>query len=92
VRLRTWRLCVLIPPANPAHTTPIPKLFILWFGICLYRILEVIRDRPISFEVVADDFEEMNRRARKIGAWGENVCVKIPVTKYEGRACLDFDR
>lgn len=43
-------------------------------------ILRVIPDRPISFEVFADDFEEMQRQARKITSWGKNVYVKIPVT------------
>ena len=43
-------------------------------------ILRVIPDRPISFEVFADDFEEMQRQARKIASWGKNVYVKIPVT------------
>jgi len=43
-------------------------------------ILTVIRDRPISFEVFADEFDAMERQARTISAWGGNVYVKIPVT------------
>jgi transaldolase len=43
-------------------------------------ILEAISDRPISFEVFADEFEEMESQARWISTWGENVYVKIPVT------------
>jgi transaldolase len=43
-------------------------------------ILKLIRDRPISFEVFCDDFEEMERQALQIAAWGANVYVKIPVT------------
>jgi transaldolase len=43
-------------------------------------ILEVISDRPISFEVFADEFEEMERQALEIAEWGENVYVKIPIT------------
>lgn len=43
-------------------------------------ILSVITDRPISFEVFADDFGEMERQARLISSWGPNVYVKIPVT------------
>src|SRR3989442_11089509 len=43
-------------------------------------ILSVISDRPISFEVFADDFDEMERQARLIKTWGPNVYVKIPVT------------
>src|SRR5438093_11396911 len=48
------------------------------------EILETIRDRPISFEVFADDFSEMERQARKIASWGDNVYVKIPVTNTKG--------
>jgi transaldolase len=43
-------------------------------------ILASIRDRPISFEVFSDEFDEMERQALKIASWGANVFVKIPVT------------
>jgi transaldolase len=54
-------------------------------GITDYRafareMLEAIPDRPISFEVFADDTSEMKRQAYEIASWGENVYVKIPVT------------
>jgi transaldolase len=44
------------------------------------EVLEIIGGRPISFEVFADDFAEMERQARLITTWGKNVYVKIPVT------------
>jgi transaldolase len=44
------------------------------------EILQHIPDRPISFEVFADDEIEMERQARKIARWASNVYVKIPVT------------
>jgi len=44
------------------------------------EILQSISDRPISFEVFADDEIEMERQARKIARWASNVYVKIPVT------------
>ena len=44
------------------------------------EILQQIPDRPISFEVFADDETEMERQARKIARWAGNVYVKIPVT------------
>jgi transaldolase len=47
-------------------------------------ILEAIPDRPMSFEVFSDDFAEMERQARLIASWGENVYVKIPVTDTKG--------
>jgi transaldolase len=43
-------------------------------------ILKGIPDRPISFEVFSDEFEEMERQAKRIASWGKNVYVKIPVT------------
>ena len=54
-------------------------------GISDYRafardILHAIPDRPISFEVFSDEFEEMERQAKEIAEWGEHVYVKIPVT------------
>jgi transaldolase len=47
-------------------------------------ILKSMPDRPISFEVFADEFDEMERQAHKIAAWGDNVYVKIPVTNTRG--------
>src|SRR5579863_723523 len=47
------------------------------------RLLEQITKHPISFEVFADDVDEMRRQAHKIAKWGENVYVKIPVSTTE---------
>src|SRR5439155_11921814 len=44
------------------------------------NILKSITDRPISFEVFADELEEMRVQALEIASWGNNVYVKIPVT------------
>jgi transaldolase len=43
-------------------------------------VLKAIPDRPVSFEVFADDFAEMEAQALEIASWGQNVNVKIPVT------------
>ncbi len=48
------------------------------------KVLDHVTDRPISFEVCADDFEEMRRQAHRLASWGPNVYVKIPVTNTEG--------
>src|SRR6185503_8635478 len=53
-------------------------------------VLAAIPDRPISFEVFADDEAEMERQAREIATWGECVYVKIPITNTEGRPTLDL--
>jgi transaldolase len=60
-------------------------------GVSDYRafareILEHIPDRPISFEVFADDFAGMERQAAEIASWGENVLVKIPITNTRGES------
>jgi transaldolase len=44
------------------------------------KLLAAVPDRPVSLEVFADDFDEMERQARAIASWGRNVNVKIPVT------------
>lgn len=48
-------------------------------------VLGIVPDRPVSFEVFADEFEEMKQQALEIASWGKNVFVKIPVmnTKKE---------
>jgi transaldolase len=58
-------------------------------GISDYRgfaldILNAIPDRPISFEVFSDEFDEMERQGHEISRWGANVYVKIPVTNTLG--------
>jgi transaldolase len=50
-------------------------------------ILTVISDRPISFEVFSDDFDEMERQAMEIASWSDNVYVKIPVTNTKRETC-----
>ena len=48
------------------------------------RVLAVVPEHPVSFEVLADDFDAMEEQARCISSWGENVYVKIPVTTTDG--------
>jgi len=56
-------------------------------AFCL-DILKEIKEKPISFEVFADDFENMARQANEIKSWGENVYVKIPITNSKGQSCI----
>jgi transaldolase len=44
------------------------------------EILQLIPDRPISFEVFADEFDEMEQQALEIASWSANAIVKVPVT------------
>jgi len=64
-------------------------------GISDYRhfaldIIHTIPDRPISFQLLSDDFDEMGRQAREISSWGDNVYVKIPVMNTKGEASLEL--
>ena len=56
------------------------------------RLLQEITEHPISFEVFADDADEMRRQARIIASWGENVYVKIPVTTTNGESMAPLVR
>jgi transaldolase len=51
-------------------------------------VLALIHDLPISFEVFADDFSEMERQALVISSWGANVFVKIPITNTNGESSI----
>lgn len=66
-------------------------------GITDYRgfaheILTTIPDRPISFEVFSDEFDEMERQAREIATWGANVYVKIPITNTRRETAYELVR
>jgi transaldolase len=49
------------------------------------KILKICKKKPISFEVFADNQEEMLKQAYKINTWGKNVYVKIPVVNSKGQ-------
>jgi Transaldolase len=55
-------------------------------------ILQSIPDRPISLEVFADEFDDMERQARTIATWGKNVYVKLPVTNTRREPALNLIR
>jgi transaldolase len=56
------------------------------------EVLSVVTEKPISFEVFADGFQEMERQARKIAGWGRNVYVKIPVTNTRRESSMELIR
>jgi transaldolase len=66
-------------------------------GVTEYRafaseILAIVKDRPVSFEVFADEFGEMETQALEISSWGKNVVVKIPVTNTRGHSSANLLR
>jgi transaldolase len=56
------------------------------------KVLAAVPDRPVSFEVFADDFASMAEQARAIAAWGTNVNVKIPVTNTKAQSSAELIR
>jgi transaldolase len=60
-------------------------------GVADYRafgraVLDQVTDRPISFEVFADDFPTMEKQAHELASWAKNVYVKIPITNTAGES------
>lgn len=54
------------------------------------EVLKKIPDMPISFEVFSDDFNDMERQAKKIAGWGSNVTVKIPITNTKNQSSVSL--
>jgi transaldolase len=52
------------------------------------EVLRAITDRPISFEVFSDEFDEMERQALIINSWAHNVYVKIPITNTRAESAV----
>jgi transaldolase len=55
-------------------------------------IVKYVKTKPISFEVFSDDFLEMERQAKEISTWGDNVYVKIPITNTKNQSSCDLVR
>lgn len=53
-----------------------------------HEVLAATGDMSISFEVFADEFDEMERQARLIATWGNAVYVKIPITNTRGESSV----
>ncbi len=54
------------------------------------KVLEIVTDRPVSFEVFADDIPTMEMQAREIATWGDNVNIKIPITNTQNQSTADL--
>jgi len=64
-------------------------------GITDYRafaaqVVAAIKDKPVSFEVFSDEFDEMHRQAIEIKGWAKNVYAKIPVTNTRAEPAYDL--
>ena len=56
------------------------------------EVLTTVETLPVSFEVCADDFESIERQARTISGWAQNVYVKVPVTTTKGESTSEVVR
>ena len=78
--------------ANPmirgftTNPTLMRKAGIVDYKLFARQVLDAIPDKPVSFEVFADDFDAMEEQALEIASWGQNVNVKIPVTNTRGES------
>ena len=54
------------------------------------EILSHINDKPISFEVFSDEFDEMENQALDIASWASNVNVKIPITNTKSESSVNL--
>ena len=48
------------------------------------KILKICKNKPVSLEVFADNYNGMKKQAFEINTWGKNVYVKIPVSNSRG--------
>ena len=48
-------------------------------------VLNITKNKPVSFEIFSDDLDEMYEQAMEIAAWGDSIFVKIPITNSKGK-------
>mgnify|MGYP006079289161 FL=1 len=54
------------------------------------KILNATKGKPVSFEVFADDHNEILKQANTIKSWGSNIFVKIPYYNSKGKSNLNL--
>ena len=52
------------------------------------EVLKEIKTYPVSFEVFADEIDQMEKEARRIATLAENVYVNIPITNSKGESTV----
>jgi len=70
------------------NPTLMRKVGVTDYAIFAQHILEIVKEKPISFEVFSDEFPEMRRQALTISQWQKNVYVKIPITNTRGDSAV----
>ena len=72
------------------NPTLMKKAGVFDYEIFAKEILKEITELPISFEVFSDNQADMEKEARKIGGWADNVYIKIPVTNTKGESTTEL--
>jgi transaldolase len=67
------------------NPTLMHKSGVLDYENFIKEALTAVRDKPISFEVISDDFDEMERQGKRLSSFGGNIYVKIPITNTQGK-------
>lgn len=70
------------------NPTLMRKLGVTDYEAFAHEALRAVGGMPISFEVFADEFDEMERQARLIATWGDAIFVKIPITNTRGESAI----
>ncbi len=59
------------------------------------KILKTVKNKPVSFEVFADEEKSMIQQGIQINSWGKNVYVKVPVVnsknKFTGKVIKELN-
>ena len=79
--------CIKGFTTNP---TLMKKAGVLDYKKFAFDALSIVGDKPISFEVFADDFGKMESQAHEISSWGKNINVKIPITNTKGESSVSL--
>jgi transaldolase len=74
------------------NPTLMRKIGITDYEAFAHEALAAVGGMPISFEVFADEFDEMERQAKLIATWGDAVFVKIPITNTRGESAIPLIR
>lgn len=74
------------------NPTLMRKIGITDYEAFAHEALAAVGGMPISFEVFADEFDEMERQAKRIATWGDAVFVKIPITNTRGESAIPLIR
>jgi transaldolase len=54
------------------------------------QILKKINYKSLSFEVISDSFDEMEKQALEINKWSNNIFIKIPFTNSKGKKTIQL--